>query len=64
MHMATQTTTKMTENIAEIKKIPKSYINFDRLAVMYVPIVNLLPQRQVFTHIEAVRNHYLNSQIN
>ena len=63
---ATQTQTKMTEHIVEIKKIKNKigYINFDLWYVTYVTIVNLLPQRQVLTHNEAVHNHYLNFKIN
>ena len=60
------TQTKMTENMVEMKKILKKlgYINFDLWDVTYMTIVNLLPQRQVLTHNEAVHNHYLNSKIN
>ena len=65
---ATQMQTKLTENMIEIKKILKEivmgYINFDLWAVTYVTIINLLPQRLVLTHNEAVHNHYLKFETN
>ena len=62
---ATQTKTKMTKNLVEIKKILKiRYINFDSWAVTYVTIVKLLPQRDVLIHKESLHNHCLKSKIN
>ena len=47
------------------KENPKKigYIHFDLWAVTYVTIVNLLPQKQILTHTEAVHNHFLNELI-
>ena len=60
MTMQRKRKSKMTENMVEIMKTWKlGYIKFDLWAVTYVTIVNLLPQRQVLTHQEAVHNHYL-----